>query len=105
MLKLPLWLEDESIPQYVRDAGRESGQEVLDIETVPEEVRSSVAGLRTCCVLWSWEYYNGESSISDGIYDAAFKYIKVREQRYPELITLLSPTQRVGKIMKPKEKK
>jgi DNA ligase (NAD+) len=100
---LPLWLEDNKYPEYLRKAAREVGEEVLAIETVPEDVREAVAGLRTCCILWSWQYYNGESTVTDEVYDAAFKYIQIREARYPELITPLSPTQRVGKIMNQKE--
>jgi len=103
-VSLPLWLEDESIPQYVRDAGREAAEDIFNVSEVPKDVIEAVAGLRSCCVLWSWQYYNGESSVSDNVYDAAFKYITVREQRYPQLITPLSPTQRVGKVMEDKPK-
>jgi NAD-dependent DNA ligase len=98
-MKLPLWLKDNKYPKYLRNAARKAGEEVLTIETVPEDVRETVAGLRTVLILWSWLYYNGEPEVTDEIFDAAFKYLRIREIRYPELITSLSPTQTVGKIM------
>jgi hypothetical protein len=99
-MKLPLWLKENKYPKYLRDAAHQAGEEVLAIETVPEDVRETVAGLRTVLILWSWLYYNGEPIVSDEIFDAAFKYLKIRETKYPELVTSLSPTQTVGKVMK-----
>jgi hypothetical protein len=98
-VKLPLWLEDTAFPAYLRDAAREAGEEVLAIESVPEDVREAVAGIRTVLILWAWEYYNGEPSVTDSINDAAMTYLKRKEGRFPELVTPLSPTQRVGKVM------
>ena len=98
----PLWLSDESFPAYLREAAREAWEEVLGIETVPEDVREAVGRLRTVLILWAWEYYNGEPSVSDEENDAAMTYLKRREGRYPELVTPLSPTQRVGKVMEKK---
>lgn len=99
-LKLDLpWLTDSEIPQYVRDAARKSGEEVLGIDTVPYDVRDAVSRLRAVLVLWSWKYYDGEPETTDDVYDAGYKYIKTREARFPELATPLSPTRTVGKVM------
>lgn len=100
-MKLPLWLEDESFPAYLRDEACKAGKEVLEIESIPEDVREAVAGIRTVLILWAWQYYNGEPSVTDSINDAAMTYLKRKEAQFPELVTPLSPTQRVGKVMPP----
>jgi hypothetical protein len=98
-MKLPLWLKEPEYPEYLKKAAREAGEEVFEIESVPEGVREIVGCMRTVLILWSWLYYNGEPEVPDSIYDAGFKYLKTKESEYPELITPLSPTQTVGKIM------
>jgi DNA ligase (NAD+) len=98
-MNLPLWLEDETYPAYLRKAAREAGEEVLGLESLSEELREDVAGARTVLLLWAWQYYNGEPSVSDEVFDALVRYLKIREARHPELVTPLSPTQRVGKVM------
>lgn len=43
------------------------------------------------------QYYTlGESEVSDFVYDALFQELVVLEKKHPDLITLDSPTQRVG---------
>jgi DNA ligase (NAD+) len=101
-VKLPQWLEDETFPAHLREAAREAGEEVLAIESVPEDVREAVGRIRTVLILWAWEYYRGEPSVTDEVNDAAMTYLKRREGRYPELITPLSPTQRVGYVIEKK---
>lgn len=98
-MTLPLWVEDQQYPTYLRRAAQEAGEEVLSMENVPEEVRQSAADVRTVLILWSWCYYNGEPRVSDGVYDAGFTYLKTKEAKYPKLKTALSPTQRIGKVM------
>ena len=100
-MKLPLWIYNppENIPGYVVSACREAGEEVLNMENLPEDLRQDVAGTRCVLLRWSWFYYNGTQEVEDKNFDALYKRLCVQEIQYPELITPLSPTQRVGKIM------
>lgn len=64
-------------------------------ETIP--VSQLLASLRNVINYADWKYYvQDESAFSDAEYDALFKQLKIIEQKYPELITSSSPTQRVA---------
>lgn len=53
--------------------------------------------LKRLMATYSYEYYVLDvPSVSDGVYDGLMREVKVIEELYPDLITLDSPTQRVG---------
>lgn len=55
--------------------------------------------LKTLLAKYSYEYHVlDEPSVSDAIYDGLMQELKQIESKYPDLITLDSPTQRVGNI-------
>jgi hypothetical protein len=100
-MKLPLWITqpDGTLPQHLLDACKAAGEEILAMDALPEDLRENVAGVRCVLLLWSWHYYNGDQQATDDEYDALYRYLQIREARFPGLITPLSPTQRVGKVM------
>jgi DNA ligase (NAD+) len=56
-----------------------------------------VAELRAIITKYNYEYHVlDQPSVTDAIYDSLFGELKAIEAEYPELITLDSPTQRVG---------
>ncbi|RKY15906.1 MAG: hypothetical protein DRP63_06305, partial [Planctomycetota bacterium] len=64
---------------------------------VPEDVRRRVERLRKIIRYHDYLYYVLASpEISDAEYDQLFRELKRLEERYPELVTPDSPTQRVG---------
>ncbi|HIP87914.1 MAG TPA: NAD-dependent DNA ligase LigA, partial [Anaerolineales bacterium] len=64
---------------------------------VPEEVRKRVEDLRQEIHYHNYRYYVLNAPvISDAEYDALMRELRELEERYPELITPDSPTQRVG---------
>ena len=64
---------------------------------VPEDVRKRVERLRKIIRYHDYLYYVLASpEISDAEYDQLFRELKMLEERYPELVTPDSPTQRVG---------
>jgi len=64
---------------------------------VPEEVRKRVEELRREIHYHNYRYYVLNAPvISDAEYDALMRELRELEERYPELITPDSPTQRVG---------
>jgi len=66
-------------------------------DTAPESVRTRVAELRRQLSYHNYRYYVLDSpEISDAEYDALFHELQSIEERHPKLITLDSPTQRVG---------
>lgn len=57
--------------------------------------------LRALINLYSHEYHvNDAPSVDDVIYDSLFNELKRLEEMYPELVTIDSPTQRVGNELK-----
>lgn len=59
------------------------------------------AELRRLLNTYSYEYHVSDApSVSDAVYDSLFAELKELEARYPELITVDSPTQRVGNVLK-----
>lgn len=57
--------------------------------------------LRKLINQYSYEYHvNDAPSVSDAVYDSLFGELKELEAKYPELITIDSPTQRVGNELK-----
>ncbi len=64
---------------------------------VPEEIKRRVEALRREIDYHNWRYYVlDQPVISDAEYDALMAELQRLEQRYPELVTPDSPTQRVG---------
>lgn len=65
--------------------------------SVPDEIRKHVEWLRKVIRYHDYLYYVlGSPEISDSEYDQLFRELKELEERYPELVTPDSPTQRVG---------
>lgn len=63
----------------------------------PEAVIQQIQFLRVTIELHNYRYYVlNEPTIPDAEYDRLFHELQQLEQQYPELITLDSPTQRVG---------
>lgn len=63
----------------------------------PEAVIQQIQFLRATIELHNYRYYVlNEPTIPDAEYDRLFHELQQLEQQYPELITLDSPTQRVG---------
>jgi DNA ligase (NAD+) len=55
--------------------------------------------LRALMAKYSYEYYVlDETTVSDAVYDGLMRELKGLEEKYPELITPDSPTQRVGGV-------
>lgn len=66
-------------------------------DRVPPEVRARVEELRRLIHRYNYEYYVlNAPSVSDAEYDALMLELRQLEERYPELVTPDSPTQRVG---------
>ena len=71
-------------------------------QDVPDEVRARVADLRQQIEYHNFRYYVlDQPEISDAEYDRMFRELKELEERYPQLITPNSPTQRVGAPIAP----
>lgn len=67
-----------------------------------EEAKSRVSDLRDVLDQYSYEYYvKDDPSISDAEYDNLYQELQSLEERYPELISNDSPTQRVGGTILP----
>ena len=65
--------------------------------TVPREARLRAAALREDIERHNHQYYALDTPlVSDAEYDLLFRELQALEQKYPELITPESPTQRVG---------
>ena len=65
--------------------------------TVPREARLRAAALREDIERHNHQYYALDTPlVSDAEYDVLFRELQALEQKYPELITPESPTQRVG---------
>jgi DNA ligase (NAD+) len=61
------------------------------------KIEAKAKALRDQLNKYSYEYYVlDKPSVSDGVYDSLFADLKKMEHDYPYLITLDSPTQRVG---------
>ncbi|WP_206202386.1 NAD-dependent DNA ligase LigA [Thermodesulfobacterium sp. TA1] len=68
-----------------------------DLSHIPQEVIERVKKLREEIEYHNYRYYVLDSPvISDAEYDALMRELRELEERYPELITPDSPTQRVG---------
>ncbi len=64
--------------------------------SVPEAVRARAEELRKLLAYHAWRYYVlDDPEISDAAYDALYRELKELEERYPQLVTPDSPTQRV----------
>lgn len=62
----------------------------------PESARRRAEELRKLLAYHAWRYYVlNDPEISDATYDALYRELKELEERYPELITPDSPTQRI----------
>ncbi len=65
------------------------------------QVQHRVEELRALLNRYSYEYHvNDAPSVSDAVYDGLFNELKQLEERQPELVTVDSPTQRVGGELK-----
>jgi len=65
--------------------------------SIPEEIQQEIVELRKNIDHHNWRYYViDDPEISDARYDTMMRRLEEIEQRYPELITPDSPTQRVG---------
>ncbi|WP_083960802.1 NAD-dependent DNA ligase LigA [Thermodesulfobacterium hveragerdense] len=72
-------------------------EEKKEYPHIPQEIIERVKKLREEIEYHNYRYYVLDSPvISDAEYDALMREIKELEERYPELITPDSPTQRVG---------
>lgn len=68
--------------------------------TLPE-AKERAAQLRDLIANYSYEYHVlDSSSVSDAVYDSLFGELKELEDKFPQLITSDSPTQRVGSELK-----
>src|ERR1700733_10709113 len=57
----------------------------------------TIAQLREVIIYADWKYYvQSDPVLADAEYDALFKKLKQLEEKYPELVTEDSPTQRVA---------
>ncbi len=69
----------------------------MGVEEGKEAVKEYIEDLRKKIHYHNYRYYVlNEPEISDAEYDRLFKELEELERKYPELITLDSPTQRVG---------
>ena len=60
-----------------------------------------VAELRELLNTYSYEYHVLDTpSVSDAVYDSLFSELKILESEHPDLVTVDSPTQRVGNELK-----
>lgn len=67
------------------------------VNTLPETVVSEAKGLRETLQDHNYAYYVlDDPRVPDAEYDRLFRQLSELEQRYPELVTPDSPTQRVG---------
>ena len=65
--------------------------------TVTDEERKRARALAEMLHRWNYEYYVLDNpSVPDAEYDKAFQELAALEEKYPELKTPTSPTQRVG---------
>lgn len=63
----------------------------------PQSARQEAARMAQLLRRWEYEYYVlDEPSVPDAEYDQVFRELSALEDRYPELKTIDSPTQRVG---------
>jgi DNA ligase (NAD+) len=61
------------------------------------DAEHSIVQLREVILYADWKYYvQSEPVLSDAEYDGLFKKLKMLEEKYPELVTADSPTQRVA---------
>ena len=68
---------------------------------MPSQPETRANELRELIRRYSYEYHvNDMPSVSDAIYDGLFGELKKIETDYPELVTVDSPTQRVGNELK-----
>ena len=67
--------------------------------TVPRDARGRAAALRDEIDKHNYQYHALDAPlVSDAEYDALFRELQALENRYPELVTPESPTQRVGAL-------
>ncbi|QQS22104.1 NAD-dependent DNA ligase LigA [Candidatus Saccharibacteria bacterium] len=65
--------------------------------TIPSQPESRLKELKNLLNQYSYEYNVLDApSVSDAVYDALFQELKQLESKHPALITIDSPTQRVG---------
>ncbi|MHC4545758.1 MAG: hypothetical protein ACYSYL_14760 [Planctomycetota bacterium] len=98
-LDFPLFLRQSSMPAYVRKAITEAITEVHEMEGIPEDDREAVGYCRAYLLWYSWHYYRGKTLVRDYVWDEMYKRLQWYESQWPQLVTPLSPTQRVGRIM------
>lgn len=67
------------------------------LSSAPQEILNRIEDLRALIRHHDYQYYVLDSpEISDAEYDGLFRELETLENRYPELVTPDSPTQRVG---------
>lgn len=98
-MNVPLFVEQTPMPAYVRKALREAVAEVHAMGDVPEDEREAVGYCRAYLLWYSWNYYRGTTLVRDYVWDEMYKRLQWYESQWPALVTPLSPTQRVGRIM------
>lgn len=65
--------------------------------TNPSQAQARTTELKSLMAKYAYEYYVlDEPSVSDAVYDGLMQELKSLEEKYPNLITPDSPTQRVG---------
>src|SRR5690242_1450790 len=73
-----------------------------DIKEIPDHdtSRDRIDDLKQVINFHDWKYYVDASAvIKDFDYDRLFKHLKALEEKYPDLLTPDSPTQRVAKTL------
>lgn len=66
--------------------------------SIPDDIRHQVQQLRDAIELHNYRYYELDAPIlPDAEFDKLFRELEALEQRYPQLVTPDSPTQRVGR--------
>ena len=74
----------------------EQAKHLLKLET--GKAKNILTQLREVINYADWKYYvQNDPTLSDSEYDGLFKQLKNLEEKYPELVTADSPTQRVAK--------
>ncbi|MDF9445827.1 NAD-dependent DNA ligase LigA, partial [Limosilactobacillus mucosae] len=62
-----------------------------------EEATKEIGPLKERLIKWGKEYYEQDApSVEDYVYDREYQRLVEIEQRFPELVTPDSPTQKVG---------
>lgn len=103
MLELPLFLRVKKMgpPAWVKEQIITAVMECYRCKGVHEDDREAAGYVRAYLLWYSWAYYRGKPLTRDDDWDAMYRRLQWYEEQWPQLITPLSPTQRVGGIQKP----